>query len=113
MNKSYSKIRHIQETNTRLEKRFLNEQARDIMMMRRSEPSPSQSFDDPLAHILRKTPQDTKREQIQDIIDNFESINCDDFSPFEEDMFPENVSIYCQHYRGKTKEDMIDILNNI
>lgn len=115
MNKSYSKIRHIQETNSRLEKRFLNEQFKDDMMTMKSKPSSTEDSEDPFLEILKKTPRDTKREQIQEIIDNFESINCDEFSAMPDDFFeiPEYVSIYCEFYNGKTKDEMFEILNSI
>ena len=53
--------------------------------------------------------------QLEDIIDNFESINCEGINAVSaEELWterPEHEIIYCTSYRGKSKDDMIDILN--
>ena len=112
MNKSFSKIRHIQEANRKIEKRFLYEQFYGEFDNKRVE---DERIEDNMEMLIRRS----KIAQIKAIIDNFESINCDGFFPMQVDEFgneirvPENVQIYCEYYRGKSKEDMINILNNL
>ena len=54
MNRSYSKIRHIQESNIRLEKRMIQEQDNEVtpemiigMLMSQVESTPQEDYDDP------------------------------------------------------------------
>lgn len=65
MRKSYSKIRHIQESNLRLEKRFLNENIKDQNLSDENDDSP-ESFEEPI-------PSDD---------DEFEEINSDDIQDY-------------------------------
>jgi hypothetical protein len=106
MNRSYSKIRHIQESNERLEKRMLGEQF--YGEMKKSVPSDNKfDFDTAI--------KDTKRKQLQDIIDNFDSINCDGIDEVSAESLygerPERDIIYCTSYKGKSKQDLFNILN--
>ena len=112
MNRSYSKIRHIQESNRKIEKRFISEQFYGEFDNKRVE---DERIEDNMEMLIRRS----KIAQIKAIIDNFESINCDGFTPMQVDEFgneisvPEHVQIYCEYYPGKSKEEMIDILNSL
>ena len=127
MNRSYSKIRHIQEANQRLEKRVMSEQfsgeiKREMPSyetpVKRNEPryKALANMDDPNDYDAETSQRNSVRSQLGDIIDNFESINCDGISAVSaEELWterPEYEIIYCTSYRGKSKEDMIDLLNN-
>ena len=111
MNRSYSKIRHIQEANKRLEKRVMSEQF--LGEMTNYEKMVSMDDDDDLDSETYE--KNRVISQLKDIIDNFESINCEGISHVSVqelgDERPEHDLIYCISYKGKSKEDMIDILN--
>ena len=106
MNRSFSKIRHIQEANVKLEKRMLGEQFIGGLDKNKSTFTPI-DFDVEI--------KNTKKRQLKDIIDNFEKINCDGINMMSAESLygqrPERDIIYCTAYNGKSKEDMIDILN--
>lgn len=108
MNRSYSKIRHIQEANQRLEKRMIKEQFAGEF--RNDEPS----FEPDEFEMRIK---DTRNTQLEDIINNFESINCDGISDMSAESLygerPERDIIYCTSYRGKSKEDLINVLHGL
>ena len=108
MNRSFSKIRHIQESNQRIEKRFISEQFAGHLDLKKIQ---DKKIEDNMEMLIRQS----KIAQIKAIIDNFDSINCDDYNEMLGDFMsvPEHVSIYCGNYRGKSKEEMIDILNNL
>ena len=56
-----------------------------------------------------------KKQQIQDVINNFESIDCDNYSFVDaEDLtYPEYLQIYCDSYRGRSKKYMQQLLNSL
>ena len=122
MNKSFSKIRHIQEANQRLEKRIISEQFSGEIPsydtpVKKNEPryNALDSMDDDDDYDAEMGQRNTVTSQLRDIIDNFESINCDGISAVSAQELwherPEHDIIYCTSYRGKSKEDMINILN--
>jgi hypothetical protein len=125
MNRSYSKIRHIQEANQRLEKRVIREQFSGKIT--RNEPSPEapvkrrgpryndlDSMDDD-NYDSKMSERNSVTSQLRDIIDNFESINCDGINNVSAQELwherPEHDIIYCTRYKGKSREEMIGILN--
>ena len=119
MNRSYSKIRHIQEANQRLEKRLMSEQVPHLPM-KQMEPEVDQ-FDDTDIRSknfnLEKKVSLDKKKQIQDIIDNFDSISCDGVNFVSAESLlgekPERDILYCLYYKGKSKEDLIQMLNSL
>ena len=56
-----------------------------------------------------------KKQQIQDVINNFESIDCDNYSFVDaEDLtYPEYLQIYCDSYKGRSKKYMQQLLNSL
>ena len=117
MNRSYSKIRHIQEANQRLEKRVMSEQFNTTM---RSDISmPTDSFDDTDFRSSNfnfdKYGLMSKKAQLEDIINNFESIDCEGIDDTSAESLygqrPERDIIFCTSYKGKSKQDLIDLLN--
>jgi hypothetical protein len=68
---------------------------------------------------LKKYSEKSKKSQIKDIIDNFDLIgDCEDVSYFNElDLLRngrhERDLIYCLHYKGKSKDDMIQIYQEL
>lgn len=119
MNRSYSKIRHIQEANQRLEKRLMSEQVLH-RPMKQVEPEVDPFDDTDIRsknfNLEKKVSLDKKR-QIQDIIDNFDSISCDGVDLMSgESLFgerPERDILYCSYYKGKSKEDLIQMLDSL
>jgi hypothetical protein len=126
MNRSYSKIRHIQETNRILEERVISEQfsgeiTREIPSnntpVKKNKPRYNylDSIDDDDNYDAEMSQRNSVMYQLRDIIDNFESINCDGINTVSaEELWherPERDIIYCTSYKNKTKEDMIGILN--
>lgn len=115
MNRSYSKIRHIQEANRRLESRLIKEQTPyEIGGDLSRAPSDNFEFSDEWFDMRAKN---SKLSQIKDIIDNFDSINCEGVNQSsEESLFgevPEWNTIYCSYYQGKSKEDMMALLDSM
>lgn len=53
-----------------------------------------------------------KRQQIKDIIDNFEDIDCDNYMLGDWKQ-PEHIQIYCDSYRGRSKKYMQNLLNSL
>ncbi len=58
--------------------------------------------------------KDTRNSQLRDIINNFESIDCEGINHMSAESLygerPERDIIYCTSYRGKSKEDLIGLL---
>jgi hypothetical protein len=110
MNKSYSKIRHIQEANNRLEKRMLSEQFNMDDM-------DTSFIDEPMD---RPSEEDAQKSNLinnvipmlEEIVNNFMDINCDNVGGGFEDYneTPEYVQTYCRYYNGKTRSDIFRLL---
>lgn len=115
MNRSYSKIRHIQEANQRLERRVMSEQFSGEIKREMPSYETPDSMDDDDDDYDETYHRNSVMSQLRDIIDNFETINCEDINAASAQELwterPEHEIIYCTSYRGKSKEDMIDILN--
>jgi len=118
MNRSYSKIRHIQEANNRLEKRMLSEQFNMDDMDTSSMDDMDTSFiDEPMD---RPSEEDAQKSNLinnvipmlEEIVNNFMDINCDNVGGgFEDyDKTPEYVQTYCRYYNGKTRSDIFRLL---
>ena len=111
MNRSYSKIRHIQEANSRLEKRMLSEQIHmDDMRTPSGKPQP---MDRPSEEDVQKSNLiNNVIPMLEEIVNNFMDINCDNVGPGFEDYnkTPEYVQTYCRHYNGRTRSDIFRLL---
>jgi len=111
MNRSYSKIRHIQEANSRLEKRMLSEQIHmDDMGAPSDEP---QLMDRPSEEDAQKSNLiNNVIPMLEEIVNNFMDINCDNVDGGFEDYnkTPEYVQTYCRYYNGKTRSDIFRLL---
>jgi len=115
MNRSYSKIRHIQESNEKLEKRMLSEQTPfgfkkpvdDYMDKVELGQNNSTNID---VEMDNRNKEITK-SQLKDIIQNFSQINCDGISHVNEfELYgkrPERDIIYCLYYKGKSRADIM------
>jgi len=111
MNRSYSKIRHIQEANSRLERRLLSEQFHmDNMDTLSDEP---QTMDRPSEEDAQKSNLiNNVIPMLEEIVNNFMDINCDNVGPGFEDYnkTPEYVQTYCRYYNGRTRSDIFRLL---
>jgi hypothetical protein len=110
MNRSYSKIRHIQEANSRLEKRMLSEQIHmDDMGAPSDEP---QLMDRPSEEDAQKSNLiNNVIPMLEEIVNNFMDIDCDNVGGFEDyNKTPEYVQTYCRHYNGKTRSQIFSLL---
>jgi hypothetical protein len=114
MNRSYSKIRHIQESNGRLERRMLLEQFNmDDMGTPSDEP---QSMDRPSLEDAKKSNLiNNVIPMLEEIVSNFMDINCDNVGGGFEDYnkTPEYVQTYCRYYKGRTRSDIFQLLKNL
>jgi hypothetical protein len=116
MNRSYSKIRHIQESNSRLERRMLFEQ---FNMDDMGTSSMDTSSDEPQT-MNRPSEEDAQKSNLinnvipmlEEIVNNFMDINCDNVGGGFEDYnkTPEYVQTYCRYYNGKTRSDIFQLL---
>ena len=122
MNRSFSKIRHIQESNSRLEKRMLSEQFNmddmDTSSMNDMETSSDepQSMDRPSLEDAKKSNLiDNVIPMLEEIVNNFMDINCDNVGPGYEDYYktPEYVQTYCRYYNGKTRSEIFHLLKKL
>jgi len=97
MNRSYSKIRHILESNQKLENRLLKEQFNGDIQEPETKPT-EQDLD-------REYKQNTTIPQLKQIFHNFSQIDCNNVGGYGEDYFktPEYTQIYCRHYNGKPR----------
>ena len=119
MNRSYSKIRHIQESNSRLERRMLFEQ---FNMDDMGTSSMDTSSDEPQT-MNRPSEEDAQKSNLinnvipmlEEIVNNFMDINCDNVGGGFEDYnkTPEYVQTYCRYYNGKTRSDIFQLLKNL
>ena len=111
MNRSFSKIRHIQEANSRLEKRMLSEQ---IHMDDMGTPSDKpQLMDRPSEEDAQKSNLiNNVIPMLEEIVNNFMDINCDNVDGGFEDYnkTPEYVQTYCRYYNGKTRSEIFHLL---
>ena len=110
MNRSFSKIRHIQEANSRLEKRMLSEQIHmDDMGTPSDEP---QLMDRPSEEDAQKSNLISNViPMLEEIVNNFMDIDCDNVGGFEDyNKTPEYVQTYCRHYNGKTRSEIFGLL---
>jgi hypothetical protein len=111
MNTSFSKIRHIQEANQRLEKRMLSEQIHmDDMGTPSDEP---QSMNRPSEEDVRKSNLiNNVIPMLEEIVNNFMDINCDNVGGGFEDYneTPEYVQTYCRYYNGRTRSEIFRLL---
>ena len=114
MNRSFSKIRHIQEANSRLEKRMLSEQ---IHMDDMGTPSDKpQLMDRPSLDDAKKSNLiNNVIPMLEEIVSNFMDINCDNVGPGYEDYdkTPEYVQTYCRYYNGKTRSEIFHLLKKL
>lgn len=116
MNRSFSKIRHIQESNSRLERRMLFEQ---FNMDDMGTSSMDTSSDEPQT-MNRPSEEDAQKSNLinnvipmlEEIVNNFMDINCDNVGGGFEDYnkTPEYVQTYCRYYNGKTRSDIFRLL---
>ena len=110
MNRSYSKIRHIQEANSRLENRMLSEQSHmDDLGAPSDEPQP---MDRPSEEDAQKSNLiNNVIPMLEEIVNNFMDINCDNVGGFEDyNKTPEYVQTYCRYYNGRTRSDIFRLL---
>ena len=119
MNRSFSKIRHIQEANNRLERRMLSEQFNMDDMDTSSMNDMETSSDEPQT-MDRPSEEDAQKSNLinnvipmlEEIVNNFLDINCDNVGGGFEDYnkTPEYVQTYCRYYYGKTRSDIFRLL---
>jgi len=115
MNRSYSKIRHIQEANQRLEKRMLSEQTpfgfKKPVGVDNEKLGLDQNVSTDIDAEMDNRNKEITKSQLKDIIQNFSQINCDGISHFnEEELYgkrPERDIIYCIYYKGKSRADIM------
>lgn len=94
----------------RLVKRALNEQSASEFGKSVSEPM--DTYDDvDISDQMDDRNTEITKSQLEDIIDNFSTINCDGISHFNEmDLYgkrPEHEIIYCLYYKGKSRADLM------
>jgi hypothetical protein len=104
-------IRLTESDLARLVKRVIKEQFRGEF----NRAKPSSMDRDSVDIDFESMEKNSVINQLSDIIDNFESINCDGINNVSaEELYgerPEHEIIYCTSYRGKSKKYMIDLLN--
>ena len=96
MNRSYSKIRHIQESNLKLEKRLLNEQDDDNEMEKKV-------GYEVIIGMLMKSAESTPQENYDDVYDWMQDV----FSPVENEL--EDMGVDIDDLRMNYDEDVMDL----
>ena len=119
MNRSFSKIKHIQESNIRLEKRMLSEQTpfgfKKPVDDYKDKVELSQNNSTNIDVEMENRNKEITKSQLKDIIQNFSQINCDGISHYNQHELygngkrqrPERDIIYCLYYKGKSRADIM------